>query len=194
MSAVWVQLSYACQCSTSYSKLIATYFQLGDVPISNFGVWRFVRPSYVDTLDYDRRLSFKTEVYTVQLRTIMKQLPWIIPLIRFKLPCLPSSHNTNHPIPRIRAKFREGLRTIHHEILDVLFGGVLACSGAGGDVGPFTVDGDDVVEFVVAFGGPAGFCLLGEFESDVLLGQLGREERRLERTRSLREICGRCAL
>ena len=82
----------------------------------------------------------------------MEQLPWLIPLIRPKLPRLASGHHTNHPFPCVSAELGQSLHGINDEI-----GEPCDCFlSATIDRGAFAVDCDEVVRFEVAFGGGAG--------------------------------------
>lgn len=56
------------------------------------------------------------------LLTMMKQLSRLIPLVRPKLPRLPSRHDTNYPIPRIRSKFSQSFNGVDDEVPSLRLG------------------------------------------------------------------------
>ena len=99
-----------------------TYFEPCNVPIFIVRIRGLIRrnanylryPHHIPHIS--THLILKTKFITAKkkkiARTIMKQLPWLIPLIRHKLP---PRHHTHHPA-RIRAKLGQCLHRVHSEI------------------------------------------------------------------------------
>lgn len=79
---------------------------------------------------------------------MMEQLPRFIPLVRPKLPSLARSHNTNHSIPSIRAKFSQSLNTID----DIIFRLRFSLFSTRIDMCTAAVDGYEI------FGSRVAFC------------------------------------
>ena len=74
------------------------YLELSNVPVLDFGVWWVTRQRDVDTLDM-----------------VEKNL-WVVPLVRFELPCLPGGHDAYDSVPGVCSELRKGLGAVHHEI------------------------------------------------------------------------------
>lgn len=98
-----------------------------------------------------------------RMLTMMKQLSWLIPLIRPKLPGLTSSHHANNTIPGIRAELPKRLCRIYNEVSCLC----LSFSAWGINVYAFAVDGDKIVGSGVAFCGSASSGVLWRFKAEM---------------------------
>ena len=79
-------------------------------PIFIFRIWGIVRPRNIYAFHYLSTPRIGILAINWKIRTIMKQLPRFMPLIRPKLPGLSRRHHTHHPLPSVRAKLGQGPR------------------------------------------------------------------------------------
>ena len=101
-------------------------------------------------------------------RTIMEQLPWLVPLVPLELPGLTCGDDADDTIPCVCTELRQRIYAVHDEV--GVFDDCLLPARVDGC--SFSVYRDHVFGLHVAFCGGAGLCVLRRFKASVVDSKL----------------------